>query len=169
MKIEPLHLAIQAGSCGVAEGICVFIFHTQGQVFSHSIAASLAKTESLILLCGRYEGIDERLIELEVDAEISIGDYVLSGGELPAMVVMDAICRLLPGVLGDPESAEADSFATGILDHPHYTRPANYQGREVPRELLSGDHKRIAKWREEQARKRTCERRPDLVESPSLT
>ena len=129
----------------------------------------LAKESHLILLCGRYEGIDERLIEAEVDEEWSIGDYVISGGELAAMVMIDAMVRTLPGALGGEQSAEQDSFENGLLDCPHYTRPESVAGREVPSELLSGDHKKIARWRLKQALVRTYSRRPDLLDGRELT
>ena len=123
----------------------------------------------MILLAGRYEGVDERLIESQVDEELSVGDFVLSGGEVPAMAVIDAVVRLLPGVLGDEESAAQDSFMEGLLDHPHYTRPELVDGRNVPDVLLSGDHAEIARWRMKQALGRTYMRRPDLVEKMNLT
>ena len=123
----------------------------------------------MVLLAGRYEGIDERLIDLEVDEELSLGDFVLSGGEIAAMAVIDAVTRLLPGVLGDDESALQDSFMQGLLDHPHYTRPESIEGREVPAILLSGDHARIARWRHKQALGRSFLRRPDLVEKLELS
>jgi tRNA (guanine37-N1)-methyltransferase len=129
---------------------------------SQSRAASLAAGGPLILVAGRYEGIDERVIEAVVDEEISIGDYVLSGGELPAMVLLDAVIRLLPGALGHGESAAQDSFSEGLLDCPHYTRPEVFEGRSVPEVLLSGDHERIRRWRLDEARRRTRDRRPDL-------
>jgi tRNA (guanine37-N1)-methyltransferase len=123
----------------------------------------------LIVLCGRYEGVDERLIERQVDEEVSIGDYVLSGGELPAMVLMDAVIRLLPGVLNDAQSAYEDSFVNGLLDCPHYTRPEDYQGMRVPDVLMSGNHALIAKWRLKQALGRTWQRRPELLQGRTLT
>jgi tRNA (guanine37-N1)-methyltransferase len=121
------------------------------------------------VLCGRYEGVDERLIERQVDEEVSIGDYVLSGGELPAMVLMDAVIRLLPGVLNDAQSAYEDSFVNGLLDCPHYTRPEDYQGMRVPDVLMSGNHALIAKWRLKQALGRTWQRRPELLQGRTLT
>jgi tRNA (guanine37-N1)-methyltransferase len=130
---------------------------------------SLAQESSLVLVAGRYEGVDERLIESEVDEELSIGDYVLSGGELAAMVVIDAVSRQLPGVLGHELSAQEDSFAGGLLDCPHYTRPEEYRGRTVPEVLLSGDHEKIRRWRLKQALGRTLERRPDLLQGRALT
>ena len=130
---------------------------------------ALSRSRALILVAGRYEGVDERLIEAEVDEELSIGDYVLSGGELAAMVVIDAVTRQLPGVLGHRGSAQEDSYADGLLDCPHYTRPEEYQGKRVPDVLLSGDHEKIRRWRLKQALGRTHERRPDLLQSRAMT
>jgi tRNA (guanine37-N1)-methyltransferase len=132
-------------------------------VFDQATARRYAALPGLILLAGRYEGIDERLVETQVDEELSLGDFVLSGGEIAAMAVIDAVTRLLPGVLGDEDSAEQDSFSEGLLDHPHYTRPEVIEGRKVPDVLLSGDHARIARWRYQQALGRSFLRRPDLV------
>ena len=133
------------------------------------MAWELADLDQLILVCGRYEGVDERVLEGSVDQEISIGDYVLSGGEAAALVVMDAVGRLVPGVLGCEDSNRDDSFEDGLLEHPHYTRPRVFEGREVPEVLLSGDHERIRVWRRAQALKRTLDRRPDLLERARLT
>ena len=135
----------------------------QGVRLDQDKVRDMSELPSMILLAGRYEGIDERIVQSRVDMEISIGDYVLSGGEIPAMVMIDAMTRLLPGVLGNELSAEQDSFADGRLDYPHYTRPEEFEGRQVPEVLLSGDHERIRLWRSEQSRMRTLERRPDLV------
>mgnify|MGYP000418373795 CR=1 FL=1 len=135
----------------------------QGIPFTQRQAENLAQSENLILLCGHYEGIDQRVRDGWVDLEISIGDYVLTGGELPAMVVIDAVARLIPGVLGDERSASEDSFAHGLLEYPHYTRPAEFRGRKVPEVLLSGNHELIRKWRLKQALLRTMQRRPDLL------
>jgi len=135
----------------------------QGIQFTQRQAENLAQSENLILLCGHYEGIDQRVRDGWVDLEISIGDYVLTGGELPAMVVIDAVARLIPGVLGDERSASEDSFAHGLLEYPHYTRPAEFRGRKVPEVLLSGNHELIRKWRLKQALLRTMQRRPDLL------
>jgi len=168
MKIDPLRQAIAAAR-EVAGDAKVIYLSPQGQRFSHDMAVELAGEKALILVAGRYEGVDERLIEAEVDEEISIGDYVLSGGELAAMVVIDALCRQLPGVLGHAQSAEEDSYADGLLDCPHYTRPEDYQGRMVPDVLLSGDHDKIRRWRLKQALGRTYERRPDLLEARVAT
>lgn len=136
----------------------------QGVPFTQGRAQSLATHEELIFLCGHYEGLDERVRQGWVDHEISIGDYVLTGGELPAMVVIDAVARLIPGVLGTQESADYDSFMDGLLEHPHYTRPAEFKNELVPEVLLSGNHKRIQQWRLKESLKRTLERRPDLLE-----
>ncbi|SFM64895.1 tRNA (Guanine37-N(1)-) methyltransferase [Ectothiorhodospira mobilis] len=169
MKAEPLRQAIQAARGADPRPARVLYMSPQGRVLDQEAVRRLAQTERLILLAGRYEGIDERLIQLEVDEEWSIGDYVLSGGELAAMVMVDACARLLPGVLGDAESAAQDSFSEGLLDCPHYTRPEMYAGRAVPQVLLSGDHGRIARWRRQQALGRTWERRPDLLDGMQLS
>ena len=142
----------------------------QGSVFDQAKAVEFSQSESLILLCGRYEGIDERIIECAVDEEVSLGDFVLSGGEVAAAAIIDAVSRMVPGVLGHPESAEQDSFATdGWLDCPHYTRPENFNGMAVPPVLMSGDHKAIALWRRQQALTRTRLRRPELIDQSALT
>jgi tRNA (guanine37-N1)-methyltransferase len=141
----------------------VLVLSPQGIRFSQGIAEGLARNDHLILLCGRYEGFDDRIPQGLHALELSIGDYVLTGGELPALVVLDAVIRLIPGVLGDAASAQADSFATGLLEHPHFTRPPAYRGMVVPPVLLSGDHGAIAKWRRKEAIRRTRERRPDLL------
>ena len=140
----------------------------QGRVFSQTVAAELSRHERIALLCGRYEGVDERIRQHLVTDEISIGDYVLTGGELPALILIDAVSRLLPGVLGDPTGAEDDSHASGLLEYPHYTRPPEFRGDGVPEVLLSGDHAKIEKWRREQSLLRTLERRPDLLEKTDL-
>lgn len=164
MRPEPLVAAITAARAWTREGRVLYL-SPQGRVLNHhAVAAMAAAEQDLILIAGRYEGIDERVISLEVDEEWSIGDYVLSGGELPAMVLLDAMIRQLPGALGDAESAEQDSFVDGVLDCPHYTRPPRYRGLAVPEVLLSGDHAAIARWRREQALERTRVRRPDLLE-----
>lgn len=141
----------------------VIYLSPQGRKLDHQLASELAALPAMTLLCGRYEGIDERLLDKHVSMEISIGDYVLSGGELAALVVVDSVSRLLPGVLGHQESAEQDSFVDGLLDCPHYTRPAEWQGTKVPNVLLSGDHAAIERWRKAQALQRTQDRRPDLL------
>ncbi|MGD9660699.1 MAG: tRNA (guanosine(37)-N1)-methyltransferase TrmD [Porticoccaceae bacterium] len=177
MMIEPLRSAIAEARhwvCGVGTeaGVKVIYLSPQGRVFNQQgvdyLGDYLDKSQGLVLVAGRYEGVDERLIELEVDEEWSIGDYVLSGGELPAMVMIDALVRQIPGALGHQESARQDSFAegdgvTGLLDCPHYTRPEVYEDRAVPDVLLSGNHENIRKWRLRQALKRTWQRRPDLL------
>ncbi len=141
----------------------VIYMSPQGQRLDHKMVERLSQSPGIILLCGRYEGIDERLISRQVDTEISIGDYVLSGGELAAMVLIDSIIRLIPGTLGDPESATQDSFVNGLLDYPHYTRPENYYDNRVPEVLLSGNHANIRRWRLQQALGKTWLKRPDLI------
>ena len=167
MMAPPLQAAIDQAkqACG---GSRVIYLSPQGQPFTQHKAAELAESENLILLCGRYEGIDERLLQSSVDEEISMGDFVVSGGELPAMMLMDAVLRLIPGVLGDIQSAEQDSFSDGLLDCPHYTKPLEFQGMSVPDVLRSGNHGLIAEWRFKQSLQRTLERRPDLLEKRSL-
>ncbi|MDO9190011.1 MAG: tRNA (guanosine(37)-N1)-methyltransferase TrmD [Sulfurimicrobium sp.] len=173
MLAEPLERAItaarQAQSAAGAEQTRVVYLSPQGRLLDHALVMDLVDTGGLILLAGRYEGVDERLLQRQVDEEISIGDYVLSGGELPAMVLMDCIIRQLPGVLGDAESAEQDSFVNGLLDFPHYTRPEVYQGERVPEVLMSGNHALIQKWRLKQALGRTWQRRPDMLAKRQLT
>jgi tRNA (guanine37-N1)-methyltransferase len=169
MRFAPLASAIRALRKRLPVNAPVLALSPQGQRFDQRSAETLAGLEGFALVAGRYEGIDERLIEAEVDAEISLGDFVVSGGELPAMLVIDAVTRLLPGVLGDADSAAEDSFSDGLLDHPHYTRPESIEGREVPAVLLSGDHQRIARWRRREALGRTYRRRPDLLAAVELT
>lgn len=147
----------------------VILMCPQGERFTQKKAEELAQEKELVFLCGHYEGYDERIREYLVTDEISIGDFVLTGGELPAMTIIDAVVRLLPGVLGQEASHVNDSFSTGLLEHPHYTRPADFRGMKVPDVLLSGNHANIEKWREEQSLKRTFERRPDLLENIELT
>ena len=168
MKYEPLAGAVNAARARSPEGSPVVYLSPQGRVFNQATAQRYAALPGLILLAGRYEGVDERLIESQVDEELSVGDFVLSGGEVPAMAVIDAVVRLLPGVLGDDKSAAQDSFMEGLLDHPHYTRPEFIDGRNVPDVLLSGDHAEIARWRTKQALGRSYLRRPDLVEELEL-
>ena len=168
MMIEPLRKAISAAREWAGEEATVVYLSPQGQVLEQSAVNRFATQQSLILIAGRYEGIDERLIELEVDEEWSIGDYVLSGGELPAMVLMDALIRQIPGALGHSDSADQDSFADGLLDCPHYTRPDDYQGQQVPEVLLSGNHEKIRRWRLQQSLVRTQQRRPDLLDCLEL-
>lgn len=147
----------------------VILLCPQGKVLTQKVSEELAKEQHLIFVCGHYEGYDERIREHVVTDEISIGDYVLTGGELGAMVVIDSVVRLLPGVLGNEDSPILDSFSSGLLEHPHYTRPADFRGMSVPDVLLSGNHKHIDEWREKQSLKRTYERRPDLLDNYPLT
>lgn len=168
MMPEPLAKTIAAVRAEQGGGARVSYLSPQGRALDHAAVTELAARPGLILLAGRYEGVDERLIEAHVDEEWSLGDYVLSGGELPALVLIDAVVRQLPGVLGDEDSAAQDSFVTGLLDCPHYTRPEEYAGRRVPEVLLSGDHAAIRRWRLKQALGRTWLRRPDLLERVEL-
>ncbi len=173
MMPEPLEKALKAArqrqrSTGVRESKVVY-FSPQGRLLDHAGVKDLMSHAGLILLCGRYEGVDERLIARQVDFEVSIGDYVLSGGELPAMVLIDAMVRQVPGVLGDAESAVQESFVSGLLDHPHYTRPEVYEGVAVPPVLLSGNHADIDRWRMKQSLGRTWARRPELLGKLALT
>jgi tRNA (guanine37-N1)-methyltransferase len=168
MKPEPIFASIEGVFDGTP-GCPVILFTPQGRVFNQSIAFKLSQESQLVLLSGRYEGIDERVRQQLVTDEISIGDYVLTGGELAALVLIDAIVRLLPGALGDPSGALDDSHASGLLEYPHYTRPREFRGWKVPEVLLSGDHARIAQWRREQALLRTQQRRPDLLDKATLT
>jgi tRNA (guanine37-N1)-methyltransferase len=147
----------------------VILMCPQGELYTQSKAEELAKEEHLIFICGHYEGYDERIREHVVTDEISIGDYVLTGGELGAMVVIDSVVRLLPGVLGNEDSPVKDSFSSGLLEHPHYTRPADFRGMKVPAELISGNHRLIDEWREKESFRRTFERRPDLLENHTLS
>jgi len=172
MMPEPLDKALKAArqrqrSCGVREPKVVY-FTPQGRVLDHALAVELGRLEGLILLAGRYEGVDERLVARQADYEVSIGDYVLSGGELPAMVLIDALVRQLPGTLGDTESALQESFVHGLLDCPHYTRPEVYDGIAVPVVLMSGNHAEIDRWRRKQALGRTWTRRPELLAKMKL-
>jgi len=169
MKIEPLRKAIDAARAKSGGSAKVIYLSPQGRQLDQAGVEELSSREKIILIAGRYEGIDERLIDSEVDEEWSIGDYVLSGGELAAMVMIDAVVRQLPGALGHEQSAREDSFAEGLLDCPHFTRPEIYQGRPVPDVLLSGDHENIRRWRLKQALGRTWLRRRDLIESRELT
>ncbi|OGA37168.1 MAG: tRNA (guanosine(37)-N1)-methyltransferase TrmD [Betaproteobacteria bacterium RIFCSPLOWO2_12_FULL_62_13] len=173
MMAEPLGKALAAArqrqkSSGVREPRVIYL-SPQGRLLHHELVIALAREQGLVLLAGRYEGVDERLVRKSVEDEISIGDYVLSGGELAAMVVMDCVVRQLPGALGDAESANQDSFVNGLLDCPHYTRPEVYDGKAVPAVLLSGNHAEIGRWRLKQALGRTWQRRPDLLERRALT
>lgn len=169
MMVQPLRDAIHAAKVAAGGDAKVIYLSPQGRKLDQQGVVELAQQDKLILVAGRYEGIDERLIQAEVDEEWSVGDYVLSGGELPAMTLIDSVARLKPGVLGKQASAEQDSFAEGLLDCPHYTRPEILDGVEVPSVLLSGDHERIRKWRLKQALGRTWQRRPDLLENLALT
>ncbi len=169
MKIQPLRDAIHAAKAAAGDGTKVIYMSPQGRKLDQHGVLELAQQDKLILVAGRYEGIDERLIEHEVDEEWSIGDFVLSGGELAAMTLMDAVIRLVPGVLGHDQSAQQDSFMEGLLDCPHYTRPEDYEGQLVPEVLLSGHHEKIRQWRLKQSLGRTWERRPDLLDALELT
>jgi tRNA (guanine37-N1)-methyltransferase len=168
MKPEPLLAAIRAAHARLPAGSPRVYLSAQGERFGQGQAQELAGLPGMLLVAGRYEGVDERVIELGIDRELSVGDYVLSGGELPALTVIDAVARLLPGVLGDERSSNEDSFAQGLLDWPHYTRPEVFEGRGVPPVLLSGDHERIRRWRLRQAVARTWRRRPDVIDRARL-
>lgn len=177
MKPEPVFEAIESvlgqetlpTSPEAKANVPVILLTPQGRVFNQRIAKELSQHKKIALLCGRYEGIDERIRENIITDEISIGDYVLTGGELPALILIDAISRLLPEVLGDPTGAEDDSHAMGLLEYPHYTRPPEFRGWKVPEVLLSGDHGKIDKWRRQQALARTFKKRPDMLEKAELT
>ncbi|WP_063654766.1 tRNA (guanosine(37)-N1)-methyltransferase TrmD [Candidatus Arsenophonus triatominarum] len=169
MMVQPLRDAIHAAKSEIGEDAKVIYLSPQGCKLNQQGVCQLTANKKLILVCGRYEGIDERIIETEIDEEWSIGDYVLSGGELPAMVMIDSISRFIPGVLGHHASAEEDSFMTGLLDCPHYTRPEVLEGMEVPSVLLSGNHAEIERWRRKQSLGRTWLRRPELLTSLALT
>lgn len=172
MMVQPLRDAINAAKQSAQEAgheAKVIYLSPQGRRLDHQGAQSLSSSQALILVAGRYEGIDERIIESLIDEEWSVGDYVLSGGELPAMILMDAVVRFVPGVLGHSQSAEQDSFADGLLDCPHYTRPEVLDGKQVPIVLLSGDHEKIRQWRLTQSLQRTKQRRPDLLQNLALT
>ncbi len=169
LRVEPFATAVAAARRRVPHGSPVIFLTPQGRRFDQMVARRLATLPGLVLVAGRYEGFDERLIEMACDEELSLGDFVLSGGELAAMAVIDATLRLLPGVLGDEQSAVEDSFSAGLLDHPHYTRPETVEGRSVPGVLLAGDHEAIRRWRRKQALGRTSLRRPELLQGRSLT
>jgi tRNA (guanine37-N1)-methyltransferase len=169
MKPEPIFRAVE--TIGAERGLpsAVILMTPQGRRFDHAEAVRLSRLERLIVICGRYEGIDERVADALVTDELSIGDYVLTGGELPALVVIDAVTRLVPGVVGDADSVQADSFVRGMLDYPHYTRPAQFRGLSVPDVLISGHHGEIDRWRRREQLRRTWTRRPDLLERASLS
>lgn len=177
MKPDPVFEAIETvlginaplSPPAAASNIPIILLTPQGRVFNQTIAKELSIHPHIALVCGRYEGIDERIREHLVTDEISIGDYVLTGGEIPALILIDAISRLLPNVLGDPTGAEDDSHAMGLLEYPHYTRPAEFRGWKAPEVLLSGDHAKIDKWRREQALERTFRKRPDMLEKAELS
>jgi tRNA (guanine37-N1)-methyltransferase len=168
MKPEPVLAAIRAAQARLPAGSLRVLLSAQGEPFSQAMAQEFATAPGLLLVAGRYEGVDERVVSLGIDREVSVGDYVLSGGELPALTVIDALTRLLPGALGDERSSAEDSFAQGLLDWPHYTRPEVFEGSGVPPVLLSGDHADIRRWRLEQAFTRTVERRPELLAKARL-
>lgn len=169
MQPEPIELAYEDIAKNMQKRPRVIYVTPQGSVFRQNLAKEFAKEDELVFLCGHYEGVDERILEEIVTDYVSIGDYVLTGGELPALVMMDAISRLVPGVLNNEDSAEFESFHDNLLEHPHYTRPVEYHGKRVPDVLLSGHHENIDRWRREQSLKRTLERRPDLLETAVLT
>jgi tRNA (guanine37-N1)-methyltransferase len=178
MKVEPILLALEdllgaelvaSQKAGGPIQVPIVLLTPAGRLFSQEMARQFENTGRVVLICGRYEGVDERLVELAVTHEVSIGDFVLSGGEIPAMAIVEAVTRLVPGVLGDMRAMIEDSHASGLLEYPHYTRPAEYRGLSVPETLLSGDHARVARWRREQALRRTRERRPDLLSSAELS
>lgn len=168
LKVEPIARALR--KIESENGVCHKILTSpQGKTFNQSKARELAKFSKLAIICGHYEGVDERVRQYFIDEEISIGDYILSGGEIAAMAIVDAVARLIPGVIGNPDSIEADSFSSYLLDYPHYTRPRDFSGIEVPTVLLSGDHAKIRNWRLKAAFKRTVEKRPDLLVNAELT
>jgi tRNA (guanine37-N1)-methyltransferase len=169
MKPEPLFRAVEAIAAERGAADAVVLLSPQGRRFTHEEADRLSRLDRVVLICGRYEGVDERVADAIVTDEISIGDFVLSGGELAALIVVDAAARLVPGVVGDAGSVESDSFVRGVLDHPHYTRPAVCRGLAVPETLISGHHAAIDRWRARERVRRTLARRPDLLEQAALT
>jgi tRNA (guanine37-N1)-methyltransferase len=169
MKPEPIFEATEAVLGDAIRDTIIILLTPQGRRFTHQVARELSAENRLALICGHYEGVDERVRQHLATDEISIGDYVLTGGELPAMVIVDAVTRWLPGVLGDPAAVEADSYASGLLEYPHYTRPYDFRGWKVPEILLSGHHGEVARWRRREAIRRTWERRPDLLGEANLT
>jgi tRNA (guanine37-N1)-methyltransferase len=168
MKPEPIFAAVES-ALGTPTNIPVVLLTPQGRVFDQAVARELSAHPRIALICGRYEGVDERVREHLATDEISIGDFVLTGGELPALILIDAVARLLPGALGDPDGAVTDSHAGGLLEHPHYTRPQDFRGWEVPEVLLSGDHAKIAAWRRQQSLLRTARQRPDMLDETELS
>jgi tRNA (guanine37-N1)-methyltransferase len=172
MKVDPVFAAVEsvlgAFDSQKVSDCPVILLTPQGRVFNQAVAMELIQNPRVALICGRYEGVDERIREHLVTDQISIGDYVLTGGELPALILIDALSRLLPGVLGDPDGAMDDSHATGLLEYPHYTRPPEFRGWKVPDVLISGNHARIESWRREQSLRRTFKHRPDLLEKAGL-
>jgi tRNA (guanine37-N1)-methyltransferase len=168
MKPEPIFESIESINYD-SDSKKIILLSPQGKLFNQELAKQLSLSDHLIIICGRYKGVDERVCQSLITDEISIGDYVLSGGEIPALVIVDAVARLIPGVLGNYESAHEDSFSDGLLDCPHYTRPAEYRGMRVPDVLLSGDPKKISKWQREQAIIRTLKKRPDLLKPDTLS
>jgi len=169
LKVEPIYYALADITEDFSQSTTNILLTPRGQKLDQSMVKDLSGKDRLVLICGHYEGIDERIRNNFVDQEVSIGDYVLTGGEIPAMVLVDAIARLLPGVLGHDESKKNDSFYNGILDYPHYTRPQEFKGMEVPEILLSGNHQLVDRWRKKEALKRTYLMRPDLIENAELT
>ena len=163
MMGEPLSRSVEAGRTAAPSAATTIYLTPQGRTFTQTLARDLAEREAMILVAGRYEGVDERFIERDIDLQLSIGDYVISGGELAALVVLDAVARLRPGTLGNAESINFESHMDGLLDFPHYTRPQELEGESVPEVLLSGDHQRVARWRRQQALGRTWQRRPDML------
>ena len=168
MKVEPIERALTA-IIPEREGVLTVLLTPQGETFSQKMAEEMSLRSRIVLICGRYEGVDERVRDHLVDKEVSMGDYILTGGELSAMIMIDAISRLVPGVLGNNESASTDSFSMGLLEYPHYTRPSNYRGWPVPEVLLSGNHREILAWRRKESLRRTYVRRPDLLEKIALS
>ncbi|GAB4541312.1 MAG: tRNA (guanosine(37)-N1)-methyltransferase TrmD [Anaerolineales bacterium] len=168
MKVEPIFDAVES-VLGTERDFPVILLTPQGRAFNQNVAQELSQYSRIALICGRYEGFDERIREHLVTDEISIGDYVLTGGELPALMMIDAVSRLLPDVLGDPTGAQDDSHAMGLLEYPHYTRPPEFRGWKIPDVLLTGDHAKIERWRREQALLRTLKKRPDMLQTAELT
>ena len=169
MKPEPVFASVETALGDALSQVPVILLSPQGRVFNQGVAQELAPAPRLALICGRYEGVDDRIRAHLATDEISVGDFVLTGGELPALILIDAVARLIPGVLGDAGAAADDSHASGLLEYPHYTRPPEFRGWSVPEVLLSGDHARVAAWRREQSLWRTLERRPDLLETAELS